>query len=210
MSNLELIFPEIFLSLSIMFLLLLGVFKKDSSKLILNMSSIILLVTSVIVFNETLGIKQTLLFNESIIIDYLSSFMKIITLLAAFLVLVISSNYLRTFKIFKIEYPILILSSVLGMMVMISSNDLIVFYMGLELQSLALYVLATFNRDQLKSSEAGLKYFVLSALSSGLLLYGCSLIYGFTGSTNFNWHSKFQQYLFICGLQMYMRDLRPL
>ncbi len=69
---------------------------------------------------------------------------------------------------------------------MISSNDLIVFYMGLELQSLALYVLATFNRDQLQSSEAGLKYFVLSALSSGLLLYGCSLIYGFTGSTNFN------------------------
>ena len=112
--------------------------------------------------------------------------MKIVTLLAAFLVLVISSNYLRIFKIFKIEYPILILSSVLGMMVMISSNDLIVFYMGLELQSLALYVLATFNRDQIKSSEAGLKYFVLSALSSGLLLYGCSLIYGFTGSTNFN------------------------
>jgi NADH-quinone oxidoreductase subunit N len=72
------------------------------------------------------------------------------------------------------------------MMVMISSNDLMVFYMGLELQSLALYVLATFNRDQLKSSEAGLKYFVLSALSSGLLLYGCSLIYGFSGSTNFN------------------------
>tara|TARA_B100000524_G_scaffold311497_1_gene188080 strand:- start:1829 stop:2923 length:1095 start_codon:yes stop_codon:yes gene_type:complete len=78
------------------------------------------------------------------------------------------------------------MSSVLGMMIMIGSNDLIVFYMGLELQSLALYVLATFNRDQLKSSEAGLKYFVLSALSSGLLLYGCSLIYGFTGSTNFD------------------------
>ena len=112
--------------------------------------------------------------------------MKIITLLGAFLVLSISSNYLKTFNIFKIEYPILILSSVLGMMIMISSNDLIVFYMGLELQSLALYVLATFNRDQIKSSEAGLKYFVLSALSSGLLLYGCSLIYGFTGSTNFN------------------------
>ena len=112
--------------------------------------------------------------------------MKIATLLSAFLVLLISSNYLKTFRIFKIEYPILILSAVLGMMIMISSNDLIVFYMGLELQSLALYVLATFNRDQLKSSEAGLKYFVLSALSSGLLLYGCSLIYGFTGSTNFN------------------------
>ena len=186
MINLELVFPEIFLSLSIMFLLILGVFKKNSSKLIQNISLIVLLITSVITFNETLGIEETLLFNSSVVIDYLSSFMKIITLLAAFLVLVISSNYLKTFQIFKIEYPILILSSVLGMMVMISSNDLIVFYMGLELQSLALYVLATFNRDQLKSSEAGLKYFVLSALSSGLLLYGCSLIYGFTGSTNFN------------------------
>ena len=186
MMNLELVFPEIFLSLSIMFLLILGVFKKDSSKLVQNTALVILLITAVITFNETLGIKQTFLFNDSVIIDYLSSFMKIVTLLAAFLVLVISSNYLKTFKIFKIEYPILILSAVLGMMVMISSNDLIVFYMGLELQSLALYVLATFNRDQLKSSEAGLKYFVLSALSSGLLLYGCSLIYGFTGSTNFN------------------------
>ncbi len=186
MTNLEFIFPEIFLSLSIMFLLILGVFKNDSSKLIHNLSSIVLLITAVITFNETLGIKKTFLFNESIVIDYLSSFMKIVTLIAAFLVLIISSNYLKIIKIFKIEYSILILSSVLGMMIMISSNDLIVFYMGLELQSLALYVLATFNRDQLKSSEAGLKYFVLSALSSGLLLYGCSLIYGFTGSTNFN------------------------
>jgi len=186
MTNLELVFPEIFLSLSIMFLLILGVFKKESSKLIQNISLIALLITAVITFNETLSNEEILLFNNSVIIDYLSSLMKIITLLAAFLVLVISSSYLRIFKIFKIEYPILILSSVLGMMVMISSNDLIVFYMGLELQSLALYVLATFNRDQLKSSEAGLKYFVLSALSSGLLLYGCSLIYGFTGSTNFN------------------------
>ena len=186
MTNLELVFPEIFLSLSIMFLLILGVFKKNSSKLIQNMSLIVLLITAVITFNETLGVDQLILFNGSVIIDYLSSFMKIVTLLAAFLVLIISSNYLRTLKIFKIEYPILILSSVLGMMIMISSNDLIVFYMGLELQSLALYVLATFNRDQIKSSEAGLKYFVLSALSSGLLLYGCSLIYGFTGSTNFN------------------------
>ena len=186
MTDLALVFPEIFLSLSIMFLLILGVFKKKSSKLIQNISLIILLITAVITFNETLGVDQSFLFNGSVIIDYLSSFMKIVTLLAAFLVLVISSNYLRTFKLFKIEYPILILSSVLGMMIMISSNDLIVFYMGLELQSLALYVLATFNRDQIKSSEAGLKYFVLSALSSGLLLYGCSLIYGFTGSTNFN------------------------
>ena len=186
MFNFELILPEIFLSLSILFLLILGVFKKNSSRLIQNISLVVLIITSAIILNESLNIKETILFNGSMIIDYLSSLMKIITLIATFFVLTISSSYLKTFKIFKIEYSILILSSVLGMMIMISSNDLIVFYMGLELQSLALYVLATFNRDQLKSSEAGLKYFVLSALSSGLLLYGCSLIYGFTGSTNFN------------------------
>jgi NADH-quinone oxidoreductase subunit N len=186
MENLNLVLPEIFISLSIMFLLVLGVFKKDSSKIIFNISLLALLITAIITFNETSNVDRVTLFNNSVVIDYMSSLMKIITLLGAFLVLVISTTYLKTFMIYKIEYPVLILSSVLGMMVMISSNDLIVFYMGLELQSLALYVLATFNRDQVKSSEAGLKYFVLSALSSGLLLYGCSLIYGFSGSTNFN------------------------
>ncbi|MDB4828372.1 NADH-quinone oxidoreductase subunit NuoN [Candidatus Pelagibacter sp.] len=186
MENLNLVSPEIFISLSIMFLLVLGVFKKNSSKIIFNISLLALLITAIITFNETSNIDRVTLFNNSVVIDYMSSLMKIITLLGAFLALVISPNYLKTFMIYKIEYPVLILSSVLGMMVMISSNDLIVFYMGLELQSLALYVLATFNRDQVKSSEAGLKYFVLSALSSGLLLYGCSLIYGFSGSTNFN------------------------
>ena len=186
MENLNLVLPEIFISLSIMFLLVLGVFKENSSKIIFNISLLALLITAIITFNETSNIDRVTLFNNSVVIDYMSSLMKIITLLGAFLALVISPNYLKTFMIYKIEYPVLILSSVLGMMVMISSNDLIVFYMGLELQSLALYVLATFNRDQVKSSEAGLKYFVLSALSSGLLLYGCSLIYGFSGSTNFN------------------------
>ena len=186
MENLHFILPEIFISLSIMFLLILGVFKENSSVLIHNLSLIILFITAVITFNETINIEKIFLFNGGVIIDHLSSLMKIVTLLAAFIALAISRSYLKIFKIFKIEYPILILSSVLGMMVMISSNDLMVFYMGLELQSLALYVLATFNRDNLKSSEAGLKYFVLSALSSGLLLYGCSLIYGFAGSTNFD------------------------
>ena len=186
MENLNFVLPEIFISLSIMFLLVLGVFKNDSSKITFNISLLVLLIASIITLNETFSIDRVTLFNNSVVIDPMSSLMKIITLIGAFLVLVISSAYLKSFKIFKIEYPVLILSSVLGMMVMISSNDLMVFYMGLELQSLALYVLATFNRDQLKSSEAGLKYFVLSALSSGLLLYGCSLIYGFSGSTNFN------------------------
>ena len=186
MENLNLVLPEIFISLSIMFLLVLGVFKKDSSKITFNLSLFAILIATTITINETFSITRETLFNESVVIDSLSSLMKIITLVGGFLVLVISSTYLKTFKIYNIEYPVLILSSILGMMVMISSNDLIVFYMGLELQSLALYVLATYNRDQLKSSEAGLKYFVLSALSSGLLLYGCSLVYGFSGSTNFD------------------------
>ena len=185
MENLNLVLPEIFISLAIMFLLILGVFKKDSSKLIHNFSLIILLITGGIIFNETLTVENILLFNGSVVIDYLASFMKFITIIAALMALIVSSNYLKTFKILKIEYPILVICAVLGMMVMISSNDLIVFYIGLELQSLSLYVLSSFNRDEVKSSEAGLKYFVLSALSSGLLLYGCSLIYGFSGSTNF-------------------------
>ena len=186
MENLNFILPEIFISLSIMFLLVLGVFKKNSSRLIFNLSLFVILITTIITINETFSVSRVILFNGGVVIDYMSTLMKIITLIGAFLVLVISSSYLKIFKLHNIEYPILILSSVLGMMIMISSNDLIVFYMGLELQSLALYVLASYNRDQLKSSEAGLKYFVLSALSSGLLLYGCSLIYGFSGSTNFD------------------------
>ena len=116
--------------------------------------------------------------------------MKILTTISCIFILIISNDYIKNTKINKFEYPILILTSVLGMMIMISSYDLIVFYMGLELQSLSLYVLAAFNRDSIKSSEAGLKYFVLSALSSGLLLYGCSLLYGYTGSTNFEIISK--------------------
>jgi len=160
MINLSFIIPEIFISLSVMFLLILGVFKKNSFELINNLSIIVLLITGVIVFNETLDIEKILLFNGSVVIDYLSSFMKIITLLAAFIVLAISKNYLDNLKISKIEYPILILSSVLGMMVMISSNDLIVFYMGLELQSLALYVLATFNRNNLKSYQKTIQYYL--------------------------------------------------
>ena len=186
MDNLNLLLPEIFISLSIMSLLVLGVFKNNSSKIIFNTSLLVILVTAVITVNETFSVSRVTLFSDSVVIDHMASLMKLITLISAFFVLLVSYNYLKIFKIFKIEYPILILSSVLGMMIMISSNDLMVFYMGLELQSLALYVLATFNRDQLKSSEAGLKYFVLSALSSGLLLYGCSLIYGFSGSTNFD------------------------
>ncbi|NMN68107.1 NADH dehydrogenase subunit N [Candidatus Pelagibacter ubique] len=185
MINLNFISAEIFISVSIMFLLILGVFKKNSSSLIHNLSIGLLLITGILILNNYPD-KSLTFFANSYIIDTLSSLMKIFTVIGGALVLSISKKYLKISNIFLIEYPILILCSILGMMVMISSNDLIVFYIGLELQSLALYVLASFNRDQLKSSESGLKYFVLSALSSGLLLYGCSLIYGFSESTNFN------------------------
>ena len=184
MDDLNFIYPELFISLTIMFLLLLGVFKKNSQNLIHNISVGSLLITGVLIYNNRIE-ENIFLFNSSYVVDDLSLFMKILTVVSGAFVLLISTKYLKIFKIFLIEYPILILSSILGMLVMISSNDLMVFYIGLELQSLALYVLASFNRDQLKSSESGLKYFVLSALSSGLLLYGCSLIYGFSGSTNF-------------------------
>jgi len=184
MANLNLIFPEIFISLSIMFLLIVGVFKKNSSNLIYNLTIVSLLIALALVFNYPIATELSL-FNESYKVDYLSTFMKILTLISGVFVMLTSSKYTQITKILKIEYPVLLLSSILGMMVMISSNDLIVFYMGLELQSLALYVLASFNRENLLSSESGVKYFVLSALSSGLLLYGCSLIYGFSSSTNF-------------------------
>ena len=185
MISYNLILPEIFISLSIMFLLIFGVFKKNSSKIVYNLSTISLIIGLglLLVFSET---YDNYLFLNSYKIDNLSFFMKLLTILSGISVLLISYNYIEKIKIIKIEYPILILSAILGMLVMISSNDLMVFYMGLELQSLPLYVLAAINTNNVKSSEAGLKYFVLSALSSGLLLYGCSLIYGFSGSTNFD------------------------
>ena len=184
MENINFILPEIFISLGIMFLLMLGVFKKNSSGIVYTLSVVILLITLGLIINFPSG-QEIYLFNNSYKIDQLSIFMKIITIISGIFVLISSYKYTKIEKIFKIEYSILILCSILGMLVMISSYDLIVFYIGLELQSLSLYILAAFNRNQTKSSEAGLKYFILSALSSGLLLYGCSLIYGFSGSTNF-------------------------
>ena len=185
MINLNFIYSEIILCLAIMILLLIGVFKKNSSYLIYNLSILSLFGCLALIFSFPINTSVEL-FNNSYKIDYLSTYMKILLILSGIFVLLSSSKYIQIIKINKIEYPILILSSIVGMMVMISSNDLILFYIGLELQSLSLYVLASFNRDNILSSESGLKYFILSALSSGLLLYGCSLIYGFSGSTNFN------------------------
>ena len=185
MDQLNLIIPELFLTTSIMILLMLGVFYKNSFNLIFKLSTIVLLATFILLFNHSVDTSAKL-FNNSYTIDYLSLFMKALTLVACIFVMLSSFDYIKLIGINKIEYPILILSATLGMMIMISSYDLIVFYMGLELQSLSLYVLVSFNRNNYRSTEAGLKYFVLSALSSGLLLYGCSLIYGFSNSTNFD------------------------
>ena len=185
MENFQYILPEIFISVSIMLFLLVGVFKKNSASLIYNLSNISLVILLALIINLS-SLDTIYLFNESYLIDNLSNYMKIILVGSGIFVMLTGSKYIQVINLNKIEYPILILSSILGMMIMISSNDLIVFYMGLELQSLALYVLASFNRDNLLSTESGLKYFVLSALSSGLLLYGCSLTYGFSESTNFD------------------------
>ena len=185
MENFQYILPEIFISASIMLFLLFGVFKKNSANLIYNLSTISLVILLALIINLS-SFNKIYLFNSSYLIDNLSNYMKIILVGSGIFVMLTGSRYIQVINLNKIEYPILILSSILGMMIMISSNDLIVFYMGLELQSLALYVLASFNRDNLLSTESGLKYFVLSALSSGLLLYGCSLTYGFSESTNFD------------------------
>ncbi len=182
--NLNILLPEIFLSLTIFSILMIGVFKKKSFSLVFNLSQIGLLLTLFIIFNN--GVVNEKIFLNSFNNDNFAQYFKILIIISSLFVLNSSKNYISDQKIDKFEYPIIILISILGMFFMVSSNDLILFYLGLELQSLSLYILAAIDRDNLKSSESGIKYFVLSALSSGLLLYGCSLLYGFAGSTNFD------------------------
>jgi len=184
LNNLNILFPEIFLTLSIFLILMLGVFIKKSFNLIFNLTLLIILLTITIILNSS-GNEEKI-FLDSFIRNTFSNFFKILILISSFFVLNASKNFIIDKKLAKFEYPIIILLSILGMFFMVSANDIILFYLGLELQSLALYILASIDRDNLRSSEAGIKYFVLSALSSGLLLYGCSLLYGFTGSTNFD------------------------
>ncbi len=182
--NLSLLLPEIFLAIGIFFSLMVGVFKKNSYNLVTNLSLFILLVLVFLIFDKNQEVYK--IFSNSFIKDSLGNFLKILIVIGSLFVLISSQVFLKEKKIQKFEYPIIILISILGMFFMVSSNDLILFYLGLELQSLSLYILAAIDRENIKSTESGIKYFVLSALSSGLLLYGCSLLYGFTGSTNFD------------------------
>ena len=183
-NNLNILLPEIFLSLSIFSILMLGVFIKKSFNIVFNLTSLILISTIAIILNNPNNEEK--IFLDSFIRDSFSNYFKILILISSLFVLNSSKNFITENNLDKFEYPIIILLSILGMFFMVSSNDLILFYLGLELQSLSLYILASIDRDNLRSSESGIKYFVLSALSSGLLLYGCSLLYGFTGSTNFD------------------------
>ena len=181
----QVLLPEISLSLFAMLALLGAVYggkDKVSSAVLWTTASIFSVIAIYISFQ---GAETHTVFGRAFIDDPYSRFLKVIILLSAAVVLIMSQEFLKRNGLFRFEYPILITLSVVGMMLMVSSGDLMLLYMGLELQSLSLYVLAAFSRDNVKSTEAGLKYFVLGALSSGLLLYGASLIYGYSGSTVF-------------------------
>jgi NADH-quinone oxidoreductase subunit N len=184
LQDLAPIFPEMFLALAAMLLLMYGVFRKSSDDESAGWIAIVLLiVTGALIVRQDPGTAQ--LFEGAVIVDDFARFMKLLILVGSAFAIILSFDYLKDAKILKFEFPVLVLLCSLGMLLMTSANNLISLYLALELQSLAIYVLAAFRRDSVFSAEAGLKYFVLGALSSGLLLYGCSLIYGFTGTTSF-------------------------
>ena len=183
MENIDLFLPEIFLTVSILLTLMIGVFFTNSYVLVTTIICGIIIALILIIlnsFNESFK-----LFSDSFVSNSFTNFFKILLLIGTFFILIITQNFIKETKINYFEYSLLLMLSVLGMFIMISANDLILFYLGLELQSLSLYILASLDRDSLKSNESGLKYFILSSLASGLLLYGCSILYGFSGSTNF-------------------------
>lgn len=177
--------PEIIVLLGAVILLLLGVFQEGKGEKLVWGLTMIVLAAAVFVSVKDWGVTATL-FNGSFQIDDFTRLLKILVLVGGIICIYMSISYLTEAGMFKSEYMVLILFSILGMMMMISANDLIAMYLGLEVQSLALYVMAAFRRDNVRSSEAGMKYFVLGALSSGMLLYGCSMVYGFSGSIYFS------------------------
>ncbi|WP_395818213.1 NADH-quinone oxidoreductase subunit NuoN [Devosia sp.] len=174
-------YPELMLAIGAVVLLLLGVFMKKGSAGAIASLAVILLVIVVggMVFSDTTGV----IFNGGFINDAFARYMKLLVVGASAFTLILSFSSAKAHALDKFEYSVLVLLATLGMMLMVSANDLMSLYIGLELQSLALYVVAAMKRDSAQATEAGLKYFVLGALSSGMLLYGASLVYGFTGHT---------------------------
>jgi len=178
--------PEIFLAVFAMALMMLGVFspEKRAFKTVGSFALAGLVVTLILVLFNRGG--RTMAMNGLFVSDDFATYMKVLVLAGSIATLLMSERFVRREKMARFEYPVLIVFATLGMMMMLSANDLIALYLGLELQSLSLYVVAAFQRDSVRSTEAGLKYFVLGALSSGMLLYGCSMIYGYAGTTEFN------------------------
>ena len=176
--------PEIFLAAVSLILLMVGVFLGNRATTILTWLCVVAMGVALIMVLAGSHAPSTTFFGM-FITDSFAIFMKCLVLIGAAVTLIIGMGFVKRENMNRFEFPILILFATLGMLLMISANDLIALYIGLELQSLSLYIVAAFRRESLRSSEAGLKYFVLGALSSGLLLYGCSMVYGFTGFTGF-------------------------
>jgi len=184
LPSLQPILPELVLAVGAMVLLMLGVARGDRGTAIMSVLAILLLVAAgVIMVMEPSG--KVSAFHGSFVLDDYARFLKILALTGSAVAILMSIEFLGAAGKQKFEYPVLIVLSTTGMLVLVSAADLIALYLGMELMSLALYVIAAIDRDNARSTEAGLKYFVLGALSSGMLLYGCSLIYGFTGTVSF-------------------------
>ncbi|TWC05388.1 NADH dehydrogenase subunit N [Bradyrhizobium macuxiense] len=182
--QLQPVLPELVLAVGAMVLLMIGAYRgQGTTRFVTTLAVLLLVVTGVLELWLPAGKLVT--FGGSFIVDDFARFLKVLALIASAVTLILSTEYLSQPSSRTFEFSILVLLSTLGMMVLISAGDLISLYLGLELMSLALYVVAASQRDNAKSSEAGLKYFVLGALSSGMLLYGASLIYGFTGTVSF-------------------------
>ena len=182
-ADISIILPEVILAVSAMALLMLGTYGGgDKQAVLINwlVAGLLFVLGLWIMLDPSEGEA----FNGAFIADGFAQYTKVLMLWSAAIILVLARDFLQKRELLKFEFPILIALSVVGMMIMVSAGDLMNLYMGLELQSLSLYVVAAFRRDSLKSTEAGLKYFVLGALSSGLLLYGASMVYGYTGTTN--------------------------
>lgn len=175
--------PEIALAVGAIAMVLYGAFRGERATRALEIAALALLALALVLVLR--GEGKVVTFNGAFIADGFARFMKVLTLAGAAAAIVLSADFLRRDGAMRFEFPILVILATVGMMMMISANDLIGLYVGLELQSLALYVVAAFDRDNPRSTEAGLKYFVLGALSSGMLLYGSSLVYGFTGTVSY-------------------------
>ena len=177
--------PEIFLAAVGMALLLLGAFRKSESVRSIAWLAVLALVVAIGLALGVMPAEPQTGFGGVYVLDAFGVFMKVLALAGTALAIIMSLGYIERENMARFEFPVLMLFAALGMLMMLSANDLISLYVGLELQSLSLYVVAAFRRDTLRSTEAGLKYFVLGALASGMLLYGSSMIYGFAGTTSF-------------------------